>query len=236
MENESSAFATAIVKKSVNFATSSLAFFIVLGIVFVSCVAVAASEHDADMEHTEPPHLMEHSAHHHHLSTLPEALSSTAANYTIPELTLINMYGAEIALHNVLNGSSPVILNFIYTSCTAICPVMSATFAQVQQLLGSNSRNIHMVSISIDPEIDTPARLKQYASKFGVGSHWEMLTGTLEDSQAVQRIFGVYNGDKMNHTPVTFLKAQGAANKWVRLDGAVDATDIVKAFDRLNGE
>jgi protein SCO1/2 len=90
-----------------------------------------------------------------------------------------------------------------------------------------------LISISIDPEHDTPARLSAYASSYGASSDWTMLTGSLADSIAVQRAFDVYRGDKMNHLPTTFLLA-GADQPWVRLDGLVSANDLVAEYRRLN--
>jgi Uncharacterized protein SCO1/SenC/PrrC, involved in biogenesis of respiratory and photosynthetic systems len=89
-----------------------------------------------------------------------------------------------------------------------------------------------MVSISIDPEHDTPAKLKEYARKFGAGPQWQMLTGSVENSIAVQRAFNTYRGDKMNHEPATFLRA-GKGKPWVRLDGFASAGELVKEYRQL---
>ena len=75
-----------------------------------------------------------------------------------------------------------------------------------------------MVSISIDPENDTPAQLKAYAQKFGADSHWTFLTGPVQDVAAVQRAFDVYDSDKMNHQPLTLLRT-APGTQWVRIDG-----------------
>jgi len=75
-----------------------------------------------------------------------------------------------------------------------------------------------MVSVSIDPEEDTPARLTEYAKRYHAGAQWSFYTGTLQASQLVQRTFDVYRGDKMNHTPVTLFRA-APGQPWVRLDG-----------------
>lgn len=191
---------------------------------FVPYLAIAAPEHK---------HVMDHSEHEHHMQGKPGILSSSVATYAVQDVKLVDMNGVDVALHNVLSSNSPVILNFIFTSCTTICPVMSGTFQQVQQQLGPKRSHARMVSISIDPENDTPARLKEYASKYGVGSQWKLLTGTYENSISVQRAFGIYAGDKMNHKPVTFLKAQGSENTWVRLDGLATAPEIIREFDKL---
>src|SRR5439155_1298202 len=81
------------------------------------------------------------------------------------------------------------------------------TFAQFQSRLGPEDRRVHMVSISIDPEHDTPQRLRAYANKFHAGPQWQHYTGTLRDSLAAQQAFGAYRGDKMGHPPSTLLRA-----------------------------
>ena len=135
------------------------------------------------------------------------------AAYTVPDVKLVDADGAAVPLRSQLaNQDKPVILNFIFTSCGAICPVMSATFAQVQAALGPERDAVRMVSISIDPEQDTPAALKTYAGKFGARPQWQMLTGSLDDSIAVQRAFDVYRGDKMGHQPGDLPARQGRAS------------------------
>jgi protein SCO1/2 len=122
-----------------------------------------------------------------------------------------------------------VVLNFIFTTCTAICPAMSQTFARIQS---QHLEGVHMVSVSIDPEQDTPARLTEYAQRFGAGPAWTFYTSTPEASTAMQRAFGVYRGDKMNHGPVTFLRA-APGKPWVRLEGFAKAEDVVKEYRQL---
>lgn len=176
--------------------------------------------------------------HHHHAVAQSavagdSAYQRSSASYDIPDVRLVDMDGAQFSLREGLGGDQPVMLNFIFTSCTAICPVMSATFRQVQESLGEEGGRVRMVSISIDPENDTPARLKEYADRFHAGPQWRMLTGSIEDSIAVQRAFDAYRGGKMNHEPVTFLRAAGADQPWVRLDGLASASDIVQEYRKL---
>lgn len=175
----------------------------------------------------------EHHHHHHHSVAGDSAYQRSSASYDIPDVRLVNMDGAQISLRDGLGGDEPVMLNFIFTSCTAICPVMSATFRQVQENLGEEGGKVRMVSISIDPENDTPARLKEYADRYHAGPQWRMLTGSIEDSIAVQRAFNTYRGGKMNHEPVTFLRAAGADQPWVRLDGFASADDILREYRQL---
>ncbi len=175
-------------------------------------------------------HIMDHSMHEH----MQPGFTISTATYTAPDLKLMDSNGTEVALHELLNGKTPVILNFIYTSCTTICPVMSSTFQQIQLKLGK--RKVRMLSVSIDPENDTPAKLKEYAHKYKAGVQWKLLTGTLENSIAVQRAFGVLAGDKMDHKPVTLLKAPGTGDTWVRIEGLADAGVVMHELDKFKAK
>lgn len=173
----------------------------------------------------------EHEHHHHAMPSEQDGYVRTQATYTIPDVKLLDANRAGVLLRSQLDDK-PVILNFIFTSCGAICPVMSTTFSQVQAALGQERDTVRMVSISIDPEHDTPEALKIYAKKYGAGPQWQMLTGSLDNSIAVQRAFDVYRGDKMGHTPATFLRAR-AGQPWVRLDGFASAEDILREYRQL---
>ncbi len=168
-------------------------------------------------------------AHHRHMMETAKASAAkrSLASYTVPEVTLVNQKGEQLALRSLLDTDQPVLLNFIFTSCTTICPVMSASFADIQGELGDDSAKVRMVSVSIDPEYDTPVRLAQYAQRFDAGSQWQFLTGTLEDSIAVQQAFESYRGDKMNHTPLTLLRANADA-QWIRYDGFANSKNLVR--------
>lgn len=155
--------------------------------------------------------------HMHHHMVMPET-TRRMADYTIPDVSLVRDDGKSVSLPAELNDGRPVVLSFIYTTCTTICPVTSQTLSQLQQKLGADRDRVHIVSISIDPEQDTPARLAAYAKKFNAGPEWQHYTGTLAASIAAQRAFDAYRGDKMNHTPVTFIRA-APGQSWIRVDG-----------------
>jgi protein SCO1/2 len=188
-----------------------------------------------DMHNMQGMHDMEHMDHSMHQQELSKrgTYSSSAMTYTIPDLKMVDVNGKNISLRELMNERSPIILNFIFTTCTTICPVMSATFQQVQEQLGSGRKNVRLVSISIDPEHDTPPTLKAFADKFNAGPRWTFLTGTLENSLAIQKSFGVFAGEKMNHKPVTFLKAKGSGSQWIKIDGLAEASQIIMEYDKL---
>lgn len=152
--------------------------------------------------------------------------------YAIPDVTLMDANGASVSLRSELESDVPVMMNFIFTSCAAVCPVLSATFSQAQNRLQSGRGDFRMVSITIDPEHDTPARLREYAALFHGGDRWRFLTGTLSDVLSVQRGFDAFRGDKTNHVPLTYLRAS-SGSPWIRLEGFTTAEDLVREFRAL---
>jgi len=135
----------------------------------------------------------------------------------------------------VLASDIPVMLNLIFTTCTAVCPVMSATFEQVRNELGPRREQLHMVSISIDPEHDTPERLREYAEKFHADHLWQFYTGTQTEIVKLQRALQAYRGNKMNHIPTTYLRAT-ATSPWVRIEGFASAEELISEYDRALGK
>ncbi len=166
--------------------------------------------------------------HHHHA----DSITLSTVEYVEPDVKLVRDDGKTVALRGELDDGRPVVMNFIFTTCTSICPLSSQTFAEFARRLGSERDEVHLVSISIDPEQDTPERLREYAQRFGAGPEWQHYTGTLAASLAAQRAFGVYRGDKMSHTPVTLLRAApGAA--WRRIDGFATPDDLLREYRTL---
>ncbi len=142
--------------------------------------------------------------------------------------------GKRIDLRQVLDDGRPVMLNFIFTSCTAICPVTSQVFNEVRQRLGTQRDAVNMVSVSIDPEYDTSQRLTEYARRFSGNGSWTHVTASQNDSTAIQKSFNAYTGDKMNHLPVTFLRA-APGKAWVRLDGFASPNLLLAEVKSLLG-
>jgi protein SCO1/2 len=86
---------------------------------------------------------------------------------------------------------------------------------------------VHIISISIDPEQDTPDRLAAYAKRYSAGPEWRHYTGTTEAIIATARAFNAYRGDKMSHTPLTLLR-KASGNQWVRFDGFATADELLR--------
>ena len=173
--------------------------------------------------------------HHPHMTSAappPVRYTRTIATYEPPDVTLVGMDDARISLRSALNHDGPIMLQFIFTTCTTVCPVMSAIFSGSQSKLGEELERVKMISISIDPEHDTPERLRSYAKTFKARPQWHFLTGSEEDIVAVQKAFEIYRGDKMRHEPVTFLRAANGRS-WLRLEGLMSAAELVDEYKLL---
>lgn len=150
-------------------------------------------------------------------------------DYAVPAVSLVREDGKVVSLPDEMNDGRPVVLNFIFTTCPGICPLMSSVFAQFEHRLGPDADKVHLMSISIDPEQDTPARLLAYARKFHAGRDWQHYTGTLAASITAQRAFDVYRGSKMSHTAVTLMRA-APGKPWLRIEGLVTPDDLVRDY------
>ncbi len=154
------------------------------------------------------------------------------SNYDLKSIDLVRMDEQSVKLADELASDSPVLLNFIFTSCSTVCPVLSSTFSQFQAQLGDEAKKVKLISISIDPQYDTPEKLREYAKLFQAGPQWKFYTGSDKQSVQAQKAFKAYRGSKMNHIPLTFLKA-GAGSKWVRLEGFTSSSQLVREYRNL---
>ena len=142
-----------------------------------------------------------------------------------PNVTLTTQDGTAVRFYDDLIKGKTVALNLIYTTCTYACPLETAKMAQVQRLLGDRmGRDIFFYSITIDPEHDTPAVLKEYAERYKAGPGWLFLTGKKADIDLISKKLGLYAPpDPRNpdgHIPYLLIGNE-ATGQWMR-NSAVD--------------
>lgn len=182
-------------------------------------------------EKSEDPHA-QHKAMIADSASAKDTVKRSTHDYNAPRLTMLNQNNETVAIQQLLRSNKPIMVNFIFTTCPTICPVLSSTFSVVNREL-AGAKNLTMISISIDPEADTPTALQQYAKKFEARENWTFVTGTIEDSIQLQKAFDIYRGSKMNHEPVTYLRAN--ANKpWTRLDGFPSSEQLISEYHHMN--
>lgn len=156
----------------------------------------------------------------------------TIEKYKVPEVVLVNQDGKKIDLKSYLDADKPVILDFIYGTCTTICPILSISFSNFQKKLGANVDKVRLVSISIDPDNDTPPVMKEYMERYNAREGWDFLTGKREDVIAVMKAFDAYVVNKMNHYPLTILRAPGEED-WVRINELLATSDLMREYNML---
>lgn len=193
----------------------AIACFATAAVALCTGAAARAAEPAAD------PH-----AHHRAMLSGSSVRTSHGA-YAVPDVTLVDEAGRKVQARALLDGKEPVALNFIYTSCTTICPVMTATMLELQRSLRGGSKTPHFVSISIDPEFDSAPVLSRYAQRYG--AKWTFLTGTPQDVRAVLDSFDANRGGKANHAALTLFRHAGAPH-WLRVEGLASATELAQAW------
>lgn len=149
----------------------------------------------------------------------------------MPDVTLVDEQGESVHLPTLLGRRDPVVLQFVFTSCTAICPPLSGTMAALGRRVEPSDGDVLRLTITIDPEHDTPARLAAFADRFDGRRGWRLLTGAVDDVAAVQRAFGVYKPNKMQHRPLTFVRR--GATPWLRIEGFPSAGALLAELRRL---
>lgn len=174
------------------------------------------------------PSLLAAQEHHHH--SMPPAPPVQSRTYTVADSPVQTQGGDTVNFYSDLVKGRVVAINFIFTSCTTICPTMGATFARVQTLLGS--RDVSLISVSIDPANDTPERLAAWSKRLGARPGWTLVTGRKPDVDAILKSVGLFTADPAAHSPVV-LVGNDAAGQWVRVDGLATPAAIIEAVDRM---
>jgi len=177
-----------------------------------------------------------HDAHAEHRKMLEEQRDAEA-NFTeieVPDVVLITQDGLEVGLQRDVVGDRIVIVDFVYTTCTTVCPVLSAIFRQIQKQLGDRlEREVILVSISVDPARDTPARMKAYANRLHAGDNWLWLTGRQQTVKVVLEEFGAYTPNFTEH-PSMVLVGDGRSGQWARFLGFPAADQIIRKVDEFS--
>jgi protein SCO1/2 len=155
--------------------------------------------------------------------------------YVVPDVVLVNQNGAKVRLKDLLQTDRPVVLDFIFGTCTTICPILSAGYVNLQHKLGPESQTIRLVSISIDPEHDTPKILKEYLKRYRAKEGWDFLTGSREDIDKVMTAFSAYIQNKMSHYPLTLIRSPQDGT-WIRLFGLMSTAEFMNEVQKVRNK
>ncbi len=150
-----------------------------------------------------------------------------------PNVALLTQDNKSVRFYDDMLKGKVVVISFMFTTCSTLCPMTTAHLASVQQYLGDRlGRDVFILSISVDPTNDTPAALKKYARSYKARRGWYFLTGEKENIKIVRAKLGVYEEDKMQHTGLLILGNE-ATGQWRKIAARRDPTEIANAVMSL---
>ena len=158
-----------------------------------------------------------------------------AARESFPNVEFRTQDGARVRFYEDLVKGKVVLINFFFTSCTSICPRTTENLVKVQEALGERlGRDVVMISITVDPDTDTPAVLGGYARRYRTKPGWYFVTGRRQDIDLIRRRLGVNRdgGDKSQHTGV-LAYGNEATDQWAATPAMADPNTIVRSVLRL---
>ncbi len=157
----------------------------------------------------------------------PADTSSRNRKMSIPDIEVLDQDGNALHFYRDLIKDKTVAINFIFTNCTTICPPLAATFARVQKEMGDKvGKDVHFISISVDPLTDTPERLKAWGAKFKAGAGWTFVTGEKQEMDKLLNALGAAVAKREDHTPAMII-GNDAKGVWTRTYGLAKTGQIV---------
>jgi protein SCO1/2 len=167
----------------------------------------------------------------HHGAAAAPAMSGKPVKPT--DTQLVDQDGRKLRLASDALGDKIVVVGFVYTNCTDICPMVSQTFAQVQKSLAPMmDKKVRLVSLTVDPARDTPARLKEYSEHFEPKAGWLWLTGDIRNVAEALQSFGLHITKPENH-PAQILVGDPRSGRWVRLYEIDRPQQVLAKVDEL---
>jgi protein SCO1/2 len=136
-----------------------------------------------------------------------------------PNVPLVNQDGEVLYFYDDVIKNKVVTINFMFTSCGDSCPLETAKLREVQTMLGAHAgRDVHMYSITVDPDRDTPAALKAYMKKFNVGPGWQFLTGKKSDIDLIRKKLAMYSEDEteLSDHAINFVLGNADTGRWLK--------------------
>jgi protein SCO1/2 len=172
-----------------------------------------------------PPH------DHSHMTNASEASSPAQKYFT--DVELIDQNGKKVRFYSDVLKGKTVVVNAFFTTCTSVCPPMNRNMEKIQEVLGARvGRDVFLVSITVDPENDTPARMKEYAQKFHAGPGWIFLTGKKENLDWALYKLGQYVEKKDDHTTI-FIIGNEPTGLWKKAFGMANVAELVQVVESV---
>jgi cytochrome oxidase Cu insertion factor (SCO1/SenC/PrrC family)/cytochrome c2 len=169
------------------------------------------------------------------LAEAPErgaAAASTWGASAIPNLPVTTQDGRTLRFYDDLIKGKLVVISFIYTSCTDLCPLTTARLAEMRDLLGDAvGRDVFFISMTVDPETDTPERMKAFAEAYQAGESagWQFVTGRPEDIKLINERFGDKSAERgLSDHRNEIVIGNGKTGAWTRNSVLADLEEVIR--------
>jgi len=153
------------------------------------------------------------------LQDSPKIRPRRRATDALPNVELIRHDGERVRFYEDLVKDKVLVLNFMYTTCADVCPLETARLCEVQELLGPRvGTSVHMLSITVDPDRDTPEVLASYRERFGVEEGWDFFTGDEGDILQLRRSLGLFfeDAEDLQDHNINMVLGNARTGKWLK--------------------
>ena len=169
------------------------------------------------------------------VATTPAGAGRWDKSY-VPNLPVVTQDGKVFQFYEDLIKDKIFVISFFYASCTQICPLATARLSELQDVLGDSvGREIFFYTISVDPENDTPERLKKYADAMRAGPGWLFLTGMPEDIKLIRDRLGDRSSALNEHRNEVLL-GNGVTGEWQRDNPLSDLTRLAMTIRSMKSD
>lgn len=157
----------------------------------------------------------------------------SAAKHYFTDTVLINQNGEKMRFYSDLLQGKVVIINSFFATCTGSCLPLNRNLEKLQAGLGAHmGKDVHIISISVDPTVDTPEQLKAYAKKVNAGPGWYFLTGDKATVDFVLKKIGHYVDNKQTHLD-QFIIANERTGLWKKAFGLAKSDELMKVVESV---
>ncbi len=147
------------------------------------------------------------------------------------DVELINQDGQKMRFYSDVLKDKVVVINTFFTTCTGVCPPINRTLERMQEALGDRlGKDAFLVSMSVDPETDTPSKLKEYSQRFHARPGWIFLTGKKENVDWALYKLGQYVETKDGHTTIIIIGNE-SKGLWKKAFGMAKADELMKIVE-----
>jgi protein SCO1/2 len=167
------------------------------------------------------------------VTTPADTPSQSAAQKYFTDVVLVNQNGQKMRFYSDLLQSRVVVINSFFATCQGSCLPMSRNLEKVQEALGDHlGKDVYIVSISVDPTVDTPASLKEYAKKVHAKPGWFFLSGEKANVEFALRKLGQFVEEKNDHLNI-FIIGNERTGLWKKAFGLAPSDELVKVVESV---